>query len=195
MNVARILYPVQVLGPGKRIGIWVCGCNRKCPGCSNPELWKQKEEYEIQISQLLDLFNHILLSNPIDGFTISGGEPFLQPEELSSLIEEIALISRDILIYTGFTLQELHDLKNPFIEKTLSTISVLIDGPYIQEKNNDLFLRGSENQQIHILNPLFHEMYSQYLMVGKNKIQNFMSKEGVISVGIHRRDFSDSSAS
>ena len=47
MNVARILFPVQVLGPGNRIGIWLCGCNRACKGCSNPELWIQRDEFEI----------------------------------------------------------------------------------------------------------------------------------------------------
>ena len=47
MNVARILYPVKVLGPGKRIGIWLCGCDRECFGCSNPELWEPKPEYEL----------------------------------------------------------------------------------------------------------------------------------------------------
>lgn len=40
MYIARILYPVEVLGPGKRIGIWFCGCPRRCEGCSNPELWE-----------------------------------------------------------------------------------------------------------------------------------------------------------
>lgn len=36
MYVARILYPVEVLGPGKRVGIWFSGCPSKCKGCSNP---------------------------------------------------------------------------------------------------------------------------------------------------------------
>lgn len=36
MYIARILYPVEVLGPGKRIGIWFCGCPRRCEGCSQP---------------------------------------------------------------------------------------------------------------------------------------------------------------
>lgn len=36
MYVAGILYPVEVFGPGKRIGIWFSGCLSKCKGCSNP---------------------------------------------------------------------------------------------------------------------------------------------------------------
>lgn len=39
MYIARILYPVKVLGPGERIGIWMDGCEHGCIGCSNPELW------------------------------------------------------------------------------------------------------------------------------------------------------------
>ena len=41
MYLDRILYPVTALGPGKRIAIWVSGCERHCNHCANPELWKQ----------------------------------------------------------------------------------------------------------------------------------------------------------
>ena len=61
MNIARILYPVEVLGPGKRIGIWVCGCNRRCKGCSNPELWDQKPEYEVTHDEVMDLIKRIAM--------------------------------------------------------------------------------------------------------------------------------------
>lgn len=46
MYVARILYPVEVLGPGKRVGICFYGCPRKCKGCSNPRLWNFQERYK-----------------------------------------------------------------------------------------------------------------------------------------------------
>lgn len=49
MYVARILYPVMVLGPGKRIGIWFVGCRHQCKGCSNPELWETAEKYQITL--------------------------------------------------------------------------------------------------------------------------------------------------
>ncbi len=189
MNVARILYPVRVLGPGNRIGIWLCGCNRKCPGCSNPELWKPQKKYEIQVDHLLELINQVWSANRIDGFTISGGEPFLQSEELSSFIERIHHISCDILVYTGFTLQELRQKKDPFVERIISSISVLVDGPYLQDQNENVFLRGSKNQCVYILNEKYRMKYDNYLENGKNEIQNFISKDGVISVGIHRKDF------
>ena len=44
MYLDRILYPVTSLGPGKRLCIWVSGCNARCEGCANPELWTQRPE-------------------------------------------------------------------------------------------------------------------------------------------------------
>ena len=85
MNIARILYPVKVLGPGNRIGIWVCGCRRGCKGCSNPELWNQKPEYEATIDEVMKLISRIAQQHPADGFTISGGEPMDQAQALAQL--------------------------------------------------------------------------------------------------------------
>lgn len=32
ISLARVYYPVKVLGPGSRVGIWLNGCHRKWPG-------------------------------------------------------------------------------------------------------------------------------------------------------------------
>lgn len=189
MNVARILYPVKVLGPGKRIGIWLCGCNRTCKGCSNPELWQQKREYEVTVDELLDLVKRLSVSHHVDGFTISGGEPMLQADELSVLVEHLKAISEDILIYTGFQIEELVQKHNPSITTILDSIAVLIDGAYIEELNDDTVLRGSSNQRVHILNPVYQNQYDQYLDKSHNQIQNFMTADGIVSVGIHHRGF------
>jgi anaerobic ribonucleoside-triphosphate reductase activating protein len=90
MNVARILYPVKVLGPGDRIGIWLCGCNRACPGCSNPELWSPRPEFELSVENLCHLINQILVNHPVDGITITGGEPFQQAADLWMLISRLS---------------------------------------------------------------------------------------------------------
>lgn len=188
MNIARVLYPVKVLGPGNRIGIWVCGCHRSCPGCSNPELWYERPEYEISIDQLMELINTVKKTNDIEGFTITGGEPMNQTKDLSILIERLSEISEDILIYSGYRLDE---LKNRDVEtqNVLDKIAVLIDGEYVEDKNNDSRLRGSSNQEIHILNPKFAPAYQEYLDGGHNQIQNFTTSDGIVSVGIHRKGF------
>lgn len=190
MNVARILYPVEVLGPGKRLGIWVCGCRRGCKGCSNPELWVQKPEYEVTVEDLMSLVSRISDSHKVDGFTISGGEPMDQPEGLSQLITQLSAYSKDILIYTGYRIDELKKREDPATNIILSRAAVLIDGEYREEENIDVLLRGSSNQRIHILIPEMAEGYEKYLASAHNQIQNFTTLNGVVSVGIHRKGFS-----
>lgn len=190
MNVARILYPVEVLGPGKRLGIWVCGCRRGCKGCSNPELWVQKPEYEVTVEDIMSLVSRISDLHKIDGFTISGGEPMDQPEGLSQLITQLSAYSKDILIYTGYRIDELKKREDPATNIILSRAAVLIDGEYREEENIDVLLRGSSNQRIHILIPEMAEGYEKYLASAHNQIQNFTTLNGVVSVGIHRKGFS-----
>ena len=60
MYIARILYPVQVLGPGKRVGIWFVGCKHKCKGCSNPELWNINETSYVTIEQVEKLIRNVI---------------------------------------------------------------------------------------------------------------------------------------
>ncbi len=189
MNVARVLYPVQVLGPGKRIGIWVAGCSRGCKGCSNPELWEKRPEFEVSVDQLVSLIESIKEDHEIDGFTISGGEPMNQAEELAQLLRTLRTITSDVLVYTGYRREELQKKQDPAINEVLDSIAVLVDGEYIEELNDDTFLRGSSNQRVHILNLACKEKYQRYLESGHNQIQNFTTTDGVVSVGIHRKTF------
>lgn len=182
MYIARILYPIEVLGPGKRIGIWFCGCSHKCKGCSNPELWQRQEKYKISIEDVLALIRKISDSNPVDGFTLSGGDPMEQSADLSMLLRELKQISDDILVYTGYEIEEL-------TANQLENISVLIDGKYVEELNNNSLLRGSSNQRIHILEENKRVKYETYLNTESNRIQNFTTNAGTVSVGIHKPDF------
>ena len=182
MYIARILYPVKVLGIGDRIGIWFCGCPRHCEGCSNPELWEYQNRYKTSIGTVMELINNIAEEHKVDGFTITGGEPFAQANDLRELLRKIVLISEDILVYTGYYK---HELPMEWLEN----IAVLIDAPYEKEKNDGAILRGSSNQSIYILKKKFRSLYKQYLAKANNEIQNFTTHDGYISVGIHRQDF------
>ena len=58
------------------------------------------------------------LGQEFDGFTISGGEPFLQIDELVELTERLsATYTDDIIIFTGYNLEQ---LKNKFNERVAS---------------------------------------------------------------------------
>ena len=183
MYIARILYPVEVLGPGKRIGIWFCGCQHHCKGCSNPELWDFQDRYLTDIKTVVDIVKKIADENRVDGFTISGGDPFFQKDDLKSLLRQLSQINDDIIVYTGY-------LKEELSENDLVNITVLIDGKYVEELNDGSILRGSSNQRIYILQDKYKEKYDKYLSTEKNRIQNFTASDGIISVGIHKPKFS-----
>lgn len=185
MYIARILYPVNVLGPGKRIGIWFNGCSHNCPGCSNPELWEPMERYKTTLEVVWKLIGHICKSHPVDGFTLTGGDPFAQPAALGQLLPVLSQITNDILVYTGFEYDELLYL----YPELVAQVGVLIDGKYMQERNTGAILRGSDNQQIIVLDERLVDRYQSYLETAENEIQNFTTIDGVISIGIHRPGF------
>lgn len=112
-----------------------------------------------------------------------------QSKELFGLIEMIAGFSDDILIYTGYRIEELKAKKDVSIDNILKTASVIIDGEYIEALNNNSVLRGSSNQNIHILNKKYDYKYQRYLNEIHNQIQNFTTADGVVSVGIHHPTF------
>lgn len=182
MYIARILYPVKVLGPGNRVGIWFDGCDHHCIGCSNPELWEIDEKYKTDIKQVMRLIGSIKAQYEIDGFTLTGGDPMKQPSALRVLLPELVKITDDILIYTGF---DYEDLKHNYAD-ILKQIAVLIDGKYVEELNEEELLKGSSNQRIIILKEAYGDKYHDYMATHVSEIQNFTTPTGTISVGIHR---------
>lgn len=160
MEIGKILYPISTLGIGTRLGIWTRGCTRMCPECSNPELQISDPSTDVSIPKLIEAVQ----SYSFDGVTISGGEPFLQVHDLKELVEAFQNHGiEDILVFTGFTKEELEQMNNDDINYVLSHISVLIDGPYDKSKPSNKILIGSTNQTVHILNPLFKDRYEEYM--------------------------------
>lgn len=192
MKIARILYPVHVLGPGERVAIWTYGCTHQCAGCANPELWNWEGLPETDKDKLHAYFKQLSARGAIEGITITGGDPFLFPESLLDILEVAAEYTDDILVYSGYTKQalELSDKCKQALEK----IAVLIDGPYIQQENHGHVLCGSDNQCIYYLKERYREKYQAYIAEnqGKYLAENFPAKGGVISVGIHKPDFKKS---
>ena len=186
MYIDRILYPISTLGPGNRLVIWTKGCKKHCKNCANPELWNIGNSINISVDEISKIIVNIHRENPIDGITISGGDPLEQVDELIHLLEKLQDITDDILVYTGFQYSELRRTwdKN-IINKLEDNIGVLIDGPYIEELNDDsLTLSGSKNQNIIYFNKRLEDSYEEYIKQGR-KIQNVYMGNRLISVGMH----------
>lgn len=193
MRIARILYPVTVLGPGKRIAIWVAGCGKRCKGCANPEIWNGDAFPDMDMADLKKTLDGLYekVDGQVDGITISGGEPFLQSEELLELVRYLKYEKQieDILVFSGYSMEEL--LKDDQSAAALQEIVVLVDGEYIEEQNQGEVLRGSTNQGIRILKQGFKQKYHKYMEEneGRHLVENFKVSDGVVSVGIHKKDF------
>jgi anaerobic ribonucleoside-triphosphate reductase activating protein len=135
-------------GPGLRYVIFTQGCPHHCKGCQNPQTHDLEGGYLADWETILAP----LRENPlVFGVTFSGGEPFVQPEPLARLGREVKRLGKHLMIYTGYTYEQLLCLgkEQPAVEELLELADLLVDGPYV-EKQRDLTLpyRGSANQRV-----------------------------------------------
>ena len=188
MRIARMISPVHSLGPGDRVCLWTQGCSKNCPGCISPEL-KPFSGQEVDDATLAQLLIRTAQAGNCRGLTVSGGDPLEQPEALARLLELVRPYFDDILVYTGFTLEAIRREGSEDARRCLSFIDVLIDGPYIRERNHpECTLRGSDNQIIHYLTPEKEMVYADYLAQGR-KLEPFTHNGHMIITGIpDRRD-------
>ena len=122
-----------------------------CPGCHNPET------HDIHGGQLVDTSEIIakMDANPmLDGITLSGGEPFLQPEACAELADEAHKRGLNVWCYTGYTIDTIIGGRDNGKRGLLKRIDVLVDGPYIESlRTLELPWRGSKNQRVIELRP------------------------------------------
>lgn len=171
---------ITKLGPGVRFGIWTQGCLRHCPGCMTPASQPLDQGYLMDVETLAKK----ILKTDRTELTISGGEPFLQSEQLSCLIDLLHK-ERDfgVIVYTGFTCEELIDSHNPSYRKLLDRCDLIVDGAYIQELNDGKNLRGSSNQRAIPLS----ERYTGFAKeVGTKpaEVEFFIQEEKICMVGV-----------
>ena len=90
--------------------------------------------------------------NPLlSGVTFSGGEPACQPEGFAALAEELKVRNLNIIMYSGYTFEELLEKaeKEKALAKLLSFVDILVDGRYREvERDLTLLFRGSRNQRV-----------------------------------------------
>lgn len=134
-------------GPGLRAVVWFQGCTLACPGCFNPGTHDPNGGYE---SDTAGLASEVLaLKATIEGLSVSGGEPFQQPEALLDLLRRLDGSGLSRLVFSGYTLDEVQSLAlGPSL---LAHVDVLVSGRYVQSQHIGRNLLGSANQAIHFL--------------------------------------------
>jgi anaerobic ribonucleoside-triphosphate reductase activating protein len=143
--LSRIHFPVTTLGPGRRIGVWFQGCSIRCPGCISMDTWAQGRGN----TTVDEVTNAISQWSPTaDGITISGGEPFDQPDALFALLARIrSHTEADILVFTGYPWATINGMLAPLPP----LIDALVTGPFDLTERQTLALRGSDNQELHLI--------------------------------------------
>lgn len=146
-------------GPGIRFTIFTQGCAHHCFNCHNPETWDFDKGKDVDIDELISKINR----NPLlQGITLSGGDPLYQVNACLELVKKVKELNSDldIIIYTGFTFEELaiNFKKNNDLLSLLKLSDILIDGKY-EDSLRDLTLkfRGSSNQRVINLKKTFLE--------------------------------------
>ncbi len=171
--LSRVHFPVTALGPGRRIGIWFQGCSLQCPGCISVDTWAVRDPVTA-VSDLLETMGPWL--DQADGITITGGEPFEQPEGLRWLLSSIRQRAPiDILVFTGYRLEDI----GQWVSSMQGLIDALLAGPYQSESGQTKALRGSDNQQLHLLTALGRRMFGELETQGpSNRLDMMMSRHG-----------------
>jgi len=149
MRLSGITPESLVDGPGLRFVIFTQGCPHHCPNCHNPESWDIDKGKEFSVKQIIRLLKQ--QKKTIRGITFSGGEPFLQAEELTQVAQAAHKIGWDVVTYSGYTYEQLIEQQksDSNIKSLISESDILIDGRYIDEKRIiDLPFRGSSNQRM-----------------------------------------------
>jgi len=189
LDLDRVHYPVRTLGPGTRVALWVRGCDLGCPGCISPELARRGpgpgEPVRLVAERLAPL------AGRVDGVTFTGGEPFDQAAAVAGLVRELrALDLGDVLVYSGYTLEELRR-QGPVALELLGLVDILIDGRFREDQPTRKLWRGSANQRMHLLTDLARERYGHLIEAeypGRRPLEVGMDERGrLFIVGIPER--------
>ncbi len=187
LYIARRKRDCRVLGPGVRAVVWFHGCSRGCPGCIAVEM-NQSDEYKSMTAK--ELYDWVATCGGIEGVTLSGGEPLEQ--DTAALCEFLRLVREDkrnlgVILFTGYRLEEVEDIGK---KEICQYIDVLVDGPYVEEENDGLGLRGSSNQRIHFLTSRYERMQDIFFGDGGRNLEFELDMDNNVTInGIPKRGF------
>ncbi len=148
LQIALEVPRTEAEGPGLRYAIWVQGCPLRCPGCCNPEFLPFRPANLRAPAEILQ----DLRASGVEGLSLLGGEPFAQAEALAEVARGAQAMGLNVMIYTGYTLEQLREEDRPGWAALLDHTDLLVDGPYVEAlRTTERRWIGSENQRTHFL--------------------------------------------
>lgn len=151
-------------GPGLRFSAFVQGCSHHCPGCHNRESQPHEGGY---LSTVGELCERIANNVSVSGVTLTGGEPFEQPEACLALARWCKTRGLSVWAYSGYCYEDILAGNVPgrkaqdaseacrssaarrAARALLDVCDVLVDGPFVMGRRSyDLHWKGSSNQRV-----------------------------------------------
>ncbi len=145
VRLAADIQPDSILdGSGIRTVIWFQGCLHNCKGCQNPETHDMNGGMVVDIDEIKMKLKNLKYQS---GITLSGGDPFFQPEAALEIAKFAKSIGLNVWAYTGFTYEALLSDKSKL--DLLKYVDVLVDGKFMLDKKSlNCKFRGSTNQRL-----------------------------------------------
>lgn len=143
LNVHSIKLCTETEGPFKRCCIWFQGCDIHCPGCCNKELQALEPAHILSVDELLGIVKKAKEQFDVEGVTLSGGEPSLQ-QALPLFNVKVHELGLGIIMFSGRYKEELDS-------NLISSVDLLLDGPYEADKTDERNLIGSSNKRITLI--------------------------------------------
>ncbi len=147
MKISGIIEESIVDGPGIRFVIFFQGCTHNCYKCHNPETHDINKGKEMSVDEIINKIKNVPLT---DGVTLSGGDPLMQIDDCLELCKKIKKeLNLNIIVYTGYTYEQIIKMTKPQYKELFNYIDYLIDGPFIYDLLDlSLKYKGSSNQRI-----------------------------------------------
>lgn len=158
MQVAQIVSCTEAEGPGKRFALWFQGCPFRCPGCCNPEMLQFEGGTWMSVDVIAARIARVAEEQNIEGITLIGGEPMAHAESAAPLARKVQQLGLTVMVFSGYTIEEIRETDNPSMHDLLSHTDILVDGLYDRDQP-DTTRRwiGSKNQRIHFLTDRYQE--------------------------------------
>ncbi|WP_342252525.1 4Fe-4S single cluster domain-containing protein [Spiroplasma endosymbiont of Amphibalanus improvisus] len=148
INFSRTLSHSEIEGPGTRFVLWTQGCVINCKGCCNQSMIPLINKNIVLVKELFAKILEAKNEFKIEGITVFGGEPFIQPRAMEELFDLCQKNNLTVIAFSGFYYEDLLR-KYPNVIKNLD---VLVDGPFMIDKlDKKRRLVGSTNQRVFYL--------------------------------------------
>ncbi len=120
---------------------------------------------EIVLSDVVEQIEQATHEHGIEGITLLGGEPLAHASGAAALAQAVRLRGLSVMVFSGYTLEEVRRLPDPAVAELLAHTDILVDGPYLREQpETRRRWIGSANQRIHFLSDRYRADDPRWLL-------------------------------